>query len=165
MNVTSEKSDFVSEQVFGHENVRKVLTCVLVGSAIGSCGNWKQTIFSNFRGKLYFVSTMLRVLHTLFYVFRDKLAFKRITNVHFFSFLAGVSLAVDTPQHAKSYRGTTLSHAARTHVFKKLRAPSRCRECESYVYFQGAECQQVRAWFLVIHAAKIETFRSPVKNL
>ena len=99
---------------------------------------------------------MLRVIDMYtFYIFSYKLVFKRISNVHYlFSFLAGVSLAVDTPQHAKSYRGTILSHAARTHAFKKLRAPSRCRECESYVYFQGAECQQVRAWFLVIHAAK-----------
>ena len=71
----------------------------------------------------------------------------------------GVSLAVDTPQHAKSYRGTTLSHAARTHAFKKLRAPSRCRECESYVYFQGAECQQVRAWFLVIRPAILKKLK------
>ena len=57
----------------------------------------------------------------------------------------GVSLSADIQQHVTSYRGTTLSRAARTHMFKKLRAPSRCRECESYVYFQGAECQQVCA--------------------
>ena len=104
--------------------------------------------------------------YVYFLYFQGKFVFKRITNAYyFFSFLAGVSLAVDTPQHAKSYRGTTLSHAARTHAFKKLRAPSQCRECESYVYFQGAECQQVRAWFLVIHAATSKTLRFPVKNL
>ncbi|CAG0918258.1 unnamed protein product [Notodromas monacha] len=33
-----------------------------------------------------------------------------------------------------------MSKAAETHRFKKLRTPSRCRECDSYVYFQGAEC-------------------------
>ena len=30
-----------------------------------------------------------------------------------------------------------LSRAAVTHKFKKLKTPSKCRECDSYVYFQG----------------------------
>ena len=88
------------------------------------------------------------VFYIYFFIFSGiNLSLSVLLTCIFSRLFTGVSLAVDTPQHAKSYRGTTLSHAARTHVFKKLRAPSRCRECESYVYFQGAECQQVRAWF------------------
>jgi hypothetical protein len=34
-----------------------------------------------------------------------------------------------------------LSRVARTHVFKKLLTPSRCRGCETYVYFHGFECE------------------------
>ncbi|XP_054157573.1 rho GTPase-activating protein 45-like [Oppia nitens] len=33
-----------------------------------------------------------------------------------------------------------MSKAAETHKFRKLKTPSRCRECDSYVYFQGLEC-------------------------
>ena len=29
------------------------------------------------------------------------------------------------------------------HSFKKLRTPSRCRVCDSYVYFNSMECEQV----------------------
>jgi hypothetical protein len=32
------------------------------------------------------------------------------------------------------------SMAARTHNFRKLKTPTRCRECDSYVYFQGVDC-------------------------
>ncbi|CAG2117095.1 unnamed protein product, partial [Medioppia subpectinata] len=35
---------------------------------------------------------------------------------------------------------TTMSKAAETHRLRKLKTPSRCRECDSYVYFQGYEC-------------------------
>lgn len=42
-----------------------------------------------------------------------------------------------------------MSKAAVTHTFRKLKTPSRCRECDSYVYFQGAECIEVRgSWQL-----------------
>ena len=34
-----------------------------------------------------------------------------------------------------------MSKAAVTHRFRKLKTPSRCRECDSYVYFQGYDCQ------------------------
>jgi hypothetical protein len=37
-----------------------------------------------------------------------------------------------------------MSKAAVTHTFRKLKTPSRCRECDSYVYFQGAECIEVK---------------------
>lgn len=41
------------------------------------------------------------------------------------------------------FRNIGLSKAAQTHRLRKLRAPSKCRECNSYVYFQGAECEEV----------------------
>ena len=36
------------------------------------------------------------------------------------------------------------SKNALTHNFEKLRGPSRCRECDTYVYFHGFECDVVR---------------------
>ena len=39
---------------------------------------------------------------------------------------------------------TLLSRVARTHTFKKLRTPARCRGCDTYVYFHGFECETVR---------------------
>ncbi len=41
------------------------------------------------------------------------------------------------------FRNVGLSKAAQTHKLRKLRSPSKCRECDSYVYFQGAECEEV----------------------
>ncbi|XP_014664510.1 PREDICTED: minor histocompatibility protein HA-1-like, partial [Priapulus caudatus] len=32
-----------------------------------------------------------------------------------------------------------MSRAAATHAFRKLKSPAKCRECDSYVYFQGVE--------------------------
>ncbi|XP_032160636.1 rho GTPase-activating protein 45 isoform X1 [Mustela erminea] len=40
------------------------------------------------------------------------------------------------------FRNVGLSKAARTHRLRKLRTPAKCRECNSYVYFQGAECEE-----------------------
>lgn len=59
---------------------------------------------------------------------------------------AGLLTAVAAVQHAavkKSISATNLSRAAASHKLKKLKTPSRCRECDSYVYFQGVECQEV----------------------
>ncbi|KAG1668935.1 Rho GTPase-activating protein 29 [Nymphon striatum] len=44
------------------------------------------------------------------------------------------------PNHIPSSQA--MSKAAVTHTFRKLKTPSRCRECDSYVYFQGAECTE-----------------------
>lgn len=41
-----------------------------------------------------------------------------------------------------AFKNLTLSKAAMTHMIRKLRTPSKCRECESYVYFNGAECER-----------------------
>jgi hypothetical protein len=59
---------------------------------------------------------------------------------HSLAGLGGVSA-----EEAMTFRGVLLSPSARTHCFKKLRSPSKCRECETYVYFQGAECEKVGA--------------------
>ena len=37
-----------------------------------------------------------------------------------------------------------MSKNAITHSLKKLRGPARCRECDTYVYFHGYECEVVR---------------------
>ncbi|KAG8195828.1 hypothetical protein JTE90_008525 [Oedothorax gibbosus] len=37
-------------------------------------------------------------------------------------------------------RRPCMSKAAETHSFRRLKTPSRCRECDSYVYFHGFEC-------------------------
>lgn len=42
------------------------------------------------------------------------------------------------------FRNVGMSKAAKTHRLRKLRTPAKCRKCNSYVYFQGAECEEVR---------------------
>lgn len=37
-----------------------------------------------------------------------------------------------------------MSKAALTHKFRKLRSPTKCRDCEGIVVFQGVECEEVR---------------------
>ncbi|NXJ05598.1 HMHA1 protein, partial [Odontophorus gujanensis] len=52
------------------------------------------------------------------------------------------------------FRNVGLSRAAQTHRLRKLRTPSKCRECNSYVYFQGAECEEC---YLACHKKCLET--------
>ncbi|GAA6097748.1 rho GTPase-activating protein 45 [Tachysurus ichikawai] len=52
------------------------------------------------------------------------------------------------------FRNMGLSKAAKTHRLRKLRTPSKCRECDSYVYFQGAECEEC---FLACHKKCLES--------
>ncbi|XP_036625374.1 rho GTPase-activating protein 45 isoform X2 [Trichosurus vulpecula] len=52
------------------------------------------------------------------------------------------------------FRNVGLSKAAQTHRLRKLRTPSKCRECNSYVYFQGAECEEC---CLACHKKCLET--------
>ena len=42
---------------------------------------------------------------------------------------------------AGPFQNSRLSSAAQTHRLKKLRSASKCRDCDSYVYFNGAECE------------------------
>ncbi|NWS44960.1 HMHA1 protein, partial [Probosciger aterrimus] len=52
------------------------------------------------------------------------------------------------------FRNIGLSKAAQTHRLRKLRTPSKCRECNSYVYFQGAECEEC---YLACHKKCLES--------
>ncbi|CAK6445718.1 unnamed protein product [Pipistrellus nathusii] len=52
------------------------------------------------------------------------------------------------------FRHMGLSKAARTHRLRKLRSPAKCRECNSYVYFHGAECEEC---CLACHKKCLET--------
>uniref|UniRef100_A0A8C2KV27 Rho GTPase-activating protein 29 n=1 Tax=Cyprinus carpio TaxID=7962 RepID=A0A8C2KV27_CYPCA len=52
------------------------------------------------------------------------------------------------------FRNTQMSRAAQTHKLRKLRAPSKCRECESLVVFHGAECEECS---LACHKKCLET--------
>lgn len=47
---------------------------------------------------------------------------------------------VDRHEHVVKSQAA-FSKAASTHKFRKLKTPSKCRECDSYVYFQGLECE------------------------
>ncbi|XP_069784303.1 rho GTPase-activating protein 45-like isoform X2 [Narcine bancroftii] len=55
---------------------------------------------------------------------------------------------------AGPFKNVGLSKAAQTHRLRKLRTPSKCRECDSYVYFQGAECEECN---LACHKKCLET--------
>ncbi|XP_053320629.1 rho GTPase-activating protein 45 isoform X2 [Spea bombifrons] len=61
---------------------------------------------------------------------------------------------IEVPISTGPFRNVGLSRAARTHRLRKLRAPSKCRECNSYVYFQGAECEECS---LACHKKCLET--------
>lgn len=52
-------------------------------------------------------------------------------------------LATEIASSPGPFRNTLLSKAAQTHKLRKLRAPSKCRECDSLVVFHGAECEEV----------------------
>lgn len=58
--------------------------------------------------------------------------------------LNGVGPELPVAMPSGPFRNVGLSKAARTHRLRKLRTPAKCRECNSYVYFQGAECEEVR---------------------
>ncbi|XP_037530742.1 rho GTPase-activating protein 45 [Nematolebias whitei] len=60
----------------------------------------------------------------------------------------------DVVVSARPFRNIGLSKAAQTHRLRKLRTPAKCRECDSYVYFQGAECEEC---FLACHKRCLET--------
>ncbi|CAL4067534.1 unnamed protein product, partial [Meganyctiphanes norvegica] len=60
----------------------------------------------------------------------------------------------DTEDVAWVNRRQVMSKAADTHAFRKLKTPSRCRECDSYVYFHGYECGECG---LACHKKCLET--------
>ncbi|XP_043189725.1 rho GTPase-activating protein 45-like isoform X3 [Amphibalanus amphitrite] len=62
---------------------------------------------------------------------------------------------LETEQETDGYvTRRAMSKAAVTHHFRKLITPSRCRECDSYVYFQGLECTECG---LTSHKKCVET--------
>lgn len=55
-------------------------------------------------------------------------------------------MVIETASSPGPFRNTQMSKAAQTHKLRKLRAPSKCRECDGLVVFHGAECEEV-TWF------------------
>ncbi|XP_069072556.1 rho GTPase-activating protein 45 isoform X2 [Pleurodeles waltl] len=66
----------------------------------------------------------------------------------------GIDQEIPVPLSTGPFRNMGLSKAAQTHRLRKLRTPSKCRECNSYVYFQGAECEEC---YLACHKKCLET--------
>ncbi|KAM9689301.1 rho GTPase-activating protein 29 isoform 2-T3 [Trichechus inunguis] len=57
------------------------------------------------------------------------------------------------PSSLGTFKKTLMSKAALTHKFRKLRSPTKCRDCESIVVFQGVECEEC---LLVCHRKCLE---------
>uniref|UniRef100_A0AAY5F6A4 Rho GTPase-activating protein 29 n=1 Tax=Electrophorus electricus TaxID=8005 RepID=A0AAY5F6A4_ELEEL len=66
----------------------------------------------------------------------------------------GRSLGGEATSSPGPFRNTLMSKAAHTHKLRKLRAPSKCRECDSLVVFHGAECEECS---LACHKKCLET--------
>uniref|UniRef100_A0A8C5HB57 Rho GTPase-activating protein 29 n=1 Tax=Gouania willdenowi TaxID=441366 RepID=A0A8C5HB57_GOUWI len=60
----------------------------------------------------------------------------------------------ETASSPGPFRNANMSKAALTHKLRKLRAPSKCRECDSLVVFHGAECEECS---LACHKKCLET--------
>ncbi|XP_028288514.1 rho GTPase-activating protein 29 isoform X2 [Parambassis ranga] len=63
-------------------------------------------------------------------------------------------IVIETASSPGPFRNTQMSRAAQTHKLRKLRAPSKCRECDSLVVFHGAECEECS---LACHKKCLET--------
>ncbi|XP_009873386.1 PREDICTED: rho GTPase-activating protein 29 [Apaloderma vittatum] len=63
-------------------------------------------------------------------------------------------LTSETTNSPGPFRNANMSKAAQTHKLRKLRAPSKCRECDSLVVFHGAECEECS---LACHKKCLET--------
>lgn len=59
-------------------------------------------------------------------------------------------MVTETASSPGPFRNTQMSKAAQTHKLRKLRAPSKCRECDSLVVFHGAECEEVLLFIIAI---------------
>uniref|UniRef100_A0A8C5H9F5 Rho GTPase-activating protein 29 n=1 Tax=Gouania willdenowi TaxID=441366 RepID=A0A8C5H9F5_GOUWI len=66
----------------------------------------------------------------------------------------GESMIAETASSPGPFRNANMSKAALTHKLRKLRAPSKCRECDSLVVFHGAECEECS---LACHKKCLET--------
>ncbi|XP_051771024.1 rho GTPase-activating protein 29 isoform X2 [Ctenopharyngodon idella] len=63
-------------------------------------------------------------------------------------------MVLETASSPGPFRNAQMSKAALTHKLRKLRAPSKCRECDSLVMFHGAECEECS---LACHKKCLET--------
>nr|XP_033494738.1 rho GTPase-activating protein 29 isoform X1 [Epinephelus lanceolatus] len=63
-------------------------------------------------------------------------------------------MVIESASSPGPFRNTQMSRAAQTHKLRKLRAPSKCRECDSLVVFHGAECEECS---LACHKKCLET--------
>uniref|UniRef100_H3BBZ2 GEM interacting protein n=1 Tax=Latimeria chalumnae TaxID=7897 RepID=H3BBZ2_LATCH len=52
------------------------------------------------------------------------------------------------------FKNISLSKAAQTHKLRRLRGPSKCRECETFIVTKGAECEEC---YLTCHRKCLET--------
>ncbi|XP_040607872.1 rho GTPase-activating protein 29 isoform X1 [Mesocricetus auratus] len=57
------------------------------------------------------------------------------------------------PNSLGAFKKTLMSKAALTHKFRKLRSPTKCRDCDSIVMFPGVECEEC---LLVCHRKCLE---------
>lgn len=67
-------------------------------------------------------------------------------------------MVTETASSPGPFRNTQMSKAAQTHKLRKLRAPSKCRECDSLVVFHGAECEEVST--SVYHRASLRVVQA-----
>ncbi|KAK7881225.1 hypothetical protein WMY93_029634 [Mugilogobius chulae] len=63
-------------------------------------------------------------------------------------------IVIETASSPGPFRNAQMSKAAQTHKLRKLRAPSKCRECDGLVVFHGAECEECS---LACHKKCLET--------
>ncbi|XP_062892045.1 GEM-interacting protein-like isoform X2 [Mobula hypostoma] len=60
----------------------------------------------------------------------------------------------ETLKTPPTFKNSVLSKAAQTHRFRKLRAPTKCRECDSLIVVNGAECEEC---YLACHRKCLES--------
>lgn len=68
------------------------------------------------------------------------------------------------PNSLGTFKKTLMSKAALTHKFRKLRSPTKCRDCEGIVVFQGVECEEVRSLWNCVGPFMLFVFYSFVIN-
>ncbi|XP_019523095.1 PREDICTED: rho GTPase-activating protein 29 [Hipposideros armiger] len=68
-------------------------------------------------------------------------------------FQCDLTLKAVRPNSLGTCKKTLMSKAALTHKFRKLRSPTKCRDCESIVVFPGVECEEC---LLVCHRKCLE---------
>lgn len=78
---------------------------------------------------------------------RNRSPHRRLTNSSSFDTLTDLTDAKDyvrvsggDDEDVKFIHGLALSKVGQLHDFRKLRAIARCRQCDSYIYFNGFEC-------------------------